>query len=67
MAAAGFGPREIVASATVDAAAHLGLARKGVIESAMDADVVAVPRDALENPELLCDVRMVWREGRRVA
>jgi imidazolonepropionase-like amidohydrolase len=67
MAAAGFSALEIVAAATVDAAAHLGLASKGAIEPGMDADVVAVPARALEDPEQLCDVKMVWREGRRVS
>ncbi|HEX2296618.1 MAG TPA: amidohydrolase family protein [Actinomycetota bacterium] len=67
MADAGYDPIEIVRSATVDAAAHLRLDSKGAIEEGMDADVVAVPVDALERPEALADVRMVWREGRRAA
>lgn len=66
MAEAGYSPVEIVASATVAAARHLGLAGKGVLDAGMDADVVAVPRDALEDPAALSDVRMVFREGRRV-
>ncbi|HEV2755865.1 MAG TPA: amidohydrolase family protein [Actinomycetota bacterium] len=67
MGAAGFSALEIVRTATVDAAAHLGLERKGAIDRGMDADVVAVPADALDDPALLSDVKMVWREGRRVA
>jgi imidazolonepropionase-like amidohydrolase len=66
MAAAGLSTTDIVRSATVDAAAHLSLETKGVLDDGMDADVVAVPLDALEHPEKLCDVRMVWREGRRI-
>ncbi len=66
MAAAGYSAREIVASATAHAAAHLGLERKGSIAPGMDADLVAVPGAALDDPMNLCDVRMVWREGRRV-
>lgn len=66
MAEAGYSSLEIVATATVAAARHLGLAGKGVLGAGMDADVVAVPRDALEDPAALSDVRMVWREGRRV-
>ncbi|MDQ4024017.1 MAG: amidohydrolase family protein [Actinomycetota bacterium] len=67
MAEAGLTTIDIVRSATVGSAEHLGLPRKGVIADGMDADVVAVPVDALEDPARLCDVRMVWREGRRVA
>lgn len=67
MTAAGYSPIEIVRSATVDAATHMRLSSKGVIEEGMDADLVAVPLRALEDPEALADVRMVWREGRRVA
>lgn len=67
MAAAGYPVVDVVRSATVDAARHLGLSAKGVLDEGMDADVVAVPLDALEDPERLSDVRMVWREGRRVA
>lgn len=66
MAGAGFSAIDVIRSATVDATSHLGLTSKGVIEEGMDADVVAVPRDALEDPAALSDVRMVFREGRRV-
>jgi imidazolonepropionase-like amidohydrolase len=67
MADAGYEPLEIVRAATVDAARHLRLEAKGVIEGGRDADLVAVPADALEDAPALADVRMVWREGRRVA
>lgn len=67
MAAAGFDPLGVIASATVDAARQLGLESKGVLAEGMDADVVAVPRDALERPELLSEVKMVWREGERAS
>jgi imidazolonepropionase-like amidohydrolase len=67
LAEAGLGARAIVRAATVDAARHLGLESKGILDEGRDADVVAVPVDALDEPERLCDVRMVWREGRRAA
>lgn len=67
MADAGFSTVDVVRAATVDAARHLGLASKGVLAEGMDADVVAVPVDALDRPERLSEVTMVWREGRRVA
>ena len=66
MAEAGCSPLDVVRSATVDAARHIRLESKGVLDEGMDADVVAVPLGALEDPEMLSDVRMVWREGRRV-
>lgn len=67
MAAAGFTGPDVVRSATVDAARHLALPAKGVLDEGMDADVVAVPLDALDDPQRLCEMQMVWREGRRVA
>lgn len=67
LAAAGYDAAGIVRTATAGAADHLGLDTKGVLAGGMDADVVAVPAGALQDPEMLCDVRMVWREGRRVA
>lgn len=67
MADAGFTAVEIVATATTVAADHLRLASKGVLDEGRDADVVAVPLEALDDPAALSDVRMVWREGRRVA
>jgi len=67
MRRAGMSGIEIVRSATVDAAAWLGLDPKGAIAPGRDADLVAVPREALEEPGLLTEVRAVWRGGRRRA
>lgn len=67
MTEAGYTAAEVVAAATVDSARYLGLGSKGVIETGRDADLVAVPLDALEDAALLADVRMVWRAGRRAA
>lgn len=67
MVEAGCTALDVVRSATVDAAQHLALDRKGVLDEGMDADVVAVPLGALDDAEELADVRMVWREGRRAA
>lgn len=67
MAEAGYSAVEIVRAATVDAARHLKLDGKGVLAPGHDADVVCVPLDALEDPKLLSEVKMVWREGRRAA
>lgn len=66
MATAGMSARRIIRSATVDAARRLDLATKGVIAPGMDADMVAVPAAALDDPAALTDVEMVWRDGRRV-
>ena len=66
MAAAGYTTVEIVRSATSAAAAQLALVGKGTLDAGMHADVVAVSVDALEDPLQLADVRMVWREGRRI-
>lgn len=66
MTRASMSSRAIVASATVEAAAYLGLARKGVLAPGYDADVVAVEGDADADAGALTRVRMVWRGGRRV-
>lgn len=63
---AGMSPLDVVRSATVDAAAWLGLHSTGVIEPGAFADLVALPAAALEDERALTDVRMVWRRGRRV-
>ena len=65
MAAAGMTVSEIVRSATVDAARWLGLDSKGLLARGADADLVAVPIDALHDPDALTRVEMVWRGGRR--
>ena len=67
MADAGLSTRDVIASATVVASEWLGLHDRGILEPARRADVVAVPRSALEDPAQLTDVRMVWRRGRRVS
>jgi imidazolonepropionase-like amidohydrolase len=64
MRASGMSTRDIVAAATVGAAAHLGLDRVGVIEAGYQADIAAVPVAALEDPIHLADVQMVFRRGR---
>ena len=66
MAAAGMTARDIIAGATGESAAWLGLERVGVIAQGADADLVAVPPRALEDPTALTNVQMVWRRGRRV-
>ncbi|MDQ4095436.1 MAG: amidohydrolase family protein [Actinomycetota bacterium] len=66
MADAGFSARDVIASATVVASEWLGLQDRGAIETGLLADLCAVPEEALEDPALLADVRMVWRRGRRI-
>lgn len=66
MAKAGMSAREIVASATVDSAAYLGLDNTGALDEGRDADIVAIGGDALDDVKALTNVRMVWRKGRRV-
>ncbi len=66
MAAAGMSARQIIASATVDAARYLGLERKGILGTGWDADIVALDLAADLEPDRLCDVRAVWRCGRRL-
>ena len=65
MAEAGYTALDVIRSATVDAARYLGLAGKGALDEGAHADVVAVPLGALEDPQRLSDVKMVWRAGRR--
>jgi imidazolonepropionase-like amidohydrolase len=62
---AGLGPRAIIATATANSARYLGLERTGRIAPGMDADLIAVKGDPLEDPLALTDVQMVWRKGRR--
>ncbi|HWC14158.1 MAG TPA: amidohydrolase family protein [Actinomycetota bacterium] len=64
MARAGMSCLEIVRSATVDAARHLGLETTGAIEAGHDADVVLVEGDPLNVAADLTRVRAVWRRGR---
>lgn len=65
MTAAGMSPREIVAAATVDAAALLELGDVGILGEGMVADIVALGGAPLSDPIDLTDVQMVWRRGRR--
>lgn len=55
---------EIVRSATVDAARHLGLRDTGLIAPGMAADLVAIEGDPLNDPRDLTRVHSVWRHGR---
>lgn len=62
--AAGMSPRAIVASATVESAAYLGLAGTGTIAAGAPADLVALPESALGGGRELSRVRRTWRRGR---
>jgi imidazolonepropionase-like amidohydrolase len=66
MARAGMSGHQIVASATVDAAAWLGLPDSGIVAAGARADLVAVAGDPLADPGALVDVVAVWRGGRRI-
>jgi imidazolonepropionase-like amidohydrolase len=66
MASAGLTVTDIIRSATVDAAAWLGLDRKGVLEPGRDADIVCV-EGPIDVPSALTRVRHVVREGRAVS
>lgn len=66
LARAGMTPRDVIASATVTAARWLSLDRKGIIEPDMDADLIGVDGDPLEDPSVLLRPRFVMREGTRV-
>jgi imidazolonepropionase-like amidohydrolase len=65
MEGAGMGPKEIVASATSDAARHLGLEDRGVIAEGMVADLVLLDCPRLEGVRDLVRVEAVWRQGVR--
>jgi imidazolonepropionase-like amidohydrolase len=66
MSSAGLSGREIIVSATVDAANYLGLGTTGVLATGMEADIVAVSGDPVAEPNALTNVEMVWRDGHRV-
>jgi imidazolonepropionase-like amidohydrolase len=66
MGRAGMSNHNIIASATVDAARYLSLEKTGELSEGMRADVIAVRGDPLADRHALTDVRMVWRDGRRV-
>ncbi|HVF53126.1 MAG TPA: amidohydrolase family protein [Actinomycetota bacterium] len=61
--AAGMGTLDIIRAATVTPSSWLPIVKKGWLAAGMDADLVAVSRDALDNPALLCRPRLVMREG----
>lgn len=67
MTRAGMSGREVIRSATVDAAGWLGLRSTGVIGVGADADLVLVDGDPLEEPSVLTNVVQVWRRGRVTA
>jgi imidazolonepropionase-like amidohydrolase len=66
MSSAGLSGREIIVSATVDAANYLGLGTTGMLAAGMEADIVAVSGDPVAEPNALTNVEMVWRDGHRV-
>lgn len=66
MNAAGMTPREILASATVDAAAWIGLDDCGVIAPGMAADIVGLRGDPATDLDALWAVELVIRRGRVV-
>lgn len=63
MAQAGMPARDIIRSATVDAAAWLGLETTGAIEVGRAADLVLIEGDPVARPEALTQIRAVWRRG----
>ena len=65
MAEAGLAASDIVRSVTVYSAEWLGLERVGSLQQGIDADMVAVRGNALEDYRALTRVEMVWRKGRR--
>ena len=65
LVAAGLTTLDIVAAATTDSAAWLGIEDVGVLAPGRSADVVAVPASALDDAARLTDVRMVFRRGVR--
>ena len=65
MGAAGMDPRAIAASATSEAARHLGLTDRGTLEPGRRADLIGLT-GSIEEAKDLCSVRFVMRGGRRV-
>jgi len=63
MTAAGMDGGSIVASATVNSARELGLTDVGVLEAGMQADIVGVNGNPLQDARALADVRFVMRAG----
>ncbi len=59
MTEAGYSPVEIVRSATVDAAALLGLEDTGMLAEGLSADIVGISGQVKEDPLALTAVRLV--------
>jgi imidazolonepropionase-like amidohydrolase len=58
---------EVLSTLTSVAARACSVAdRKGRLATGLDADLIAVAGDPASQPEALCDVRAVWRAGRRI-
>jgi imidazolonepropionase-like amidohydrolase len=66
MVLAGMSGHQIIASATVESAAWLGLSDTGFLVPEARADLLAVAGDPLTDPSALTNVAAVWRGGRRV-
>jgi imidazolonepropionase-like amidohydrolase len=67
LADAGLTPLEALQSATHEAARILGMEGEvGNIEPGLNADLITVPRDPLQDLGYLRDVRAVWARGRLV-
>ena len=65
MTEAGMPPAEAIRSATVTAAALLGISDQlGAIEAGKLADIIAVEDNPLENIETLLEVAFVMKEGK---
>lgn len=65
-AKAGMSGHDIIRSASVDSAKWLGLEGVGALAPGMDADVVGVKGNPLDDHNALTKVAMVWRKGKRV-
>jgi imidazolonepropionase-like amidohydrolase len=60
-------PREALSALTAVAASACSVAaHKGRMASSSDADIIAVEREPLEDPDALEHVSAVWRAGTRV-
>lgn len=62
--ARGMSPLEAIRTATVRSAELLGRDDRGRIAEGLQADLIAVPGDPLEDPGVLRDVRFVMKAGR---
>jgi imidazolonepropionase-like amidohydrolase len=64
--AAGLTSERVISSATTRAAGHLGLPTSGTLAEGMDADLIGVAGDPLEDVSHLTRVEMVFRKGVRI-